>query len=286
MDVNLLKLFICVAQEGSISKAAERLNYVQSNVSARIQQLEKSLDTQLIYRHPRGISLTATGKTLLQYAEKIVHLTNEAEKAIRDTTDPKGSIYIGAMEQTASIRLPPLLADFYSRYPGVDLNVTMGITEQLLQQVLDYELEGAFIDGVFKHPDIIEDYVWEEQLVLVFNSSYVIKELKDIEQQTFLLISPNCTYRARTEKWFEEINVQPKKYTVMGTLESTVECIKAGFGISVLPKYYVRNIDGQEKLAYWNLPEQYASIPTVFIRRKDLYVTHAMRQWLELLKPL
>ncbi|MNE83830.1 HTH-type transcriptional regulator YofA [compost metagenome] len=67
-------MFQAVAEEGSISKAAQSLNYVQSNVTARIQQLEQELGTPLFYRHSRGITLTSAGQTLMEYTVRIFNL--------------------------------------------------------------------------------------------------------------------------------------------------------------------------------------------------------------------
>ncbi|WP_036704760.1 LysR family transcriptional regulator, partial [Paenibacillus graminis] len=95
MDIGLLKVFQAAAEEGSISKAAQRLNYVQSNVTARIQQLEQELKTPLFYRHSRGITLTSAGQTLMEYTLKIINLLEEAAQAVLDSPVPKGSITVG-----------------------------------------------------------------------------------------------------------------------------------------------------------------------------------------------
>jgi DNA-binding transcriptional LysR family regulator len=76
-----LRVFQAVANEGSITKAAAKLNYVQSNVTSRIQQLETDLQTVLFHRHNRGMTLTSSGKSLLEYANKILGLLEEASKA-------------------------------------------------------------------------------------------------------------------------------------------------------------------------------------------------------------
>ncbi len=90
MDIQLLKVFFATAQEGSISKAAQRLNFVQSNVTHKIQQLEADLQTQLFYRHNRGITLTPSGQILLSYAEKILHVTMRPEQPSETPPSPRG----------------------------------------------------------------------------------------------------------------------------------------------------------------------------------------------------
>ena len=74
MDFKTLKIFRSVAQTGSISRAATELHYVQSNVSARIQQLEERLGATLFIRQSRGMTLTAAGETLMAYASRILNM--------------------------------------------------------------------------------------------------------------------------------------------------------------------------------------------------------------------
>ena len=109
MDINELKIFRAVAHKGSISRAAEELHYVQSNVTARIRQLEERLGTALFHRKSKGVALTAAGHLLLDYAERIIRLVREAEEALSDQGEPKGRLVIGSMETTTAVRLPPLL---------------------------------------------------------------------------------------------------------------------------------------------------------------------------------
>lgn len=101
MESSELRIFRAVALEGSITKAAASLGYVQSNVTARIQQLEAELKTPLFYRQ-RGMILTPAGEKLLIYAKQILHLLDEAGKSLSESAIPSGNLSIGAI--TASPR--------------------------------------------------------------------------------------------------------------------------------------------------------------------------------------
>ncbi|WP_029191523.1 LysR family transcriptional regulator, partial [Paenibacillus elgii] len=117
MDTAALQVFQAAARSGSVSKAAQLLNYAQSNVTTKIKQLEKELGAPLFYRHNRGITLTPAGKTLLEYADKALRLLEEARKAVQDASTPTGPLSIGSMETTAAVRLPHLLADYHRMCP-------------------------------------------------------------------------------------------------------------------------------------------------------------------------
>ena len=97
MDAGDLKIFQAVAREGSISKAALALNYVQSNVTTRIKQLETQLQVPLFHRSNRGMSLTPAGENLLGYADRILELLYEAEQATQVGNPPAGMLRLGAI---------------------------------------------------------------------------------------------------------------------------------------------------------------------------------------------
>ncbi len=106
MESGDLKIFQAVARKGSISKAAESLHYVQSNVTNRIQQLERQLQTQLFYRTNRGMTLTPAGENLLKDADRILQLLHEAQKTAQEAGDPNGPLRIGSLETAAAVHLP------------------------------------------------------------------------------------------------------------------------------------------------------------------------------------
>src|SRR6202171_3245825 len=107
IDLIALEIFKAVAEQGSITKAAIRLHRVQSNVTTRVKQLEERLGTKLFLRGNRKLVLSAEGKRLLGYADRLLRLSSEAEAALRSDA-PAGALQIGALESTAATRLPPI----------------------------------------------------------------------------------------------------------------------------------------------------------------------------------
>ncbi|MCY7728052.1 LysR family transcriptional regulator, partial [Bacillus safensis] len=90
MDIKSLEVFKAVAIEQSITKAAQKLNYVQSNVTARIQRLEQELGVPLLYRYHKKISLTPAGRELLPYVNKLLYDFEEAIEAVKLSSTPRG----------------------------------------------------------------------------------------------------------------------------------------------------------------------------------------------------
>src|ERR1700759_3829936 len=121
MELSDLLTFSAVARLGGITRAADELHTVQSNVTQRIKALEAEIGTVLFERHGRGLTVTGAGRRLLPYAQMMAALSRGAVLAARDDGEPKGPLSIGSMETTAAVRLPTLLAEFHRRYPAVRL---------------------------------------------------------------------------------------------------------------------------------------------------------------------
>src|ERR1700750_2105089 len=100
VELTDLLTFAAVARAGGITRAAEELNTVQSNVTQRVKSLEAEIGTPLFESHSRGMTLTGAGRRLLPYAERISALSREAMLAARDDGEPKGPLAIGSLETT------------------------------------------------------------------------------------------------------------------------------------------------------------------------------------------
>src|SRR6201989_2509174 len=167
VELTDLLTFSAVARNGGITRAAEELNPVQSNVTLRIKALEAEIGTALFERHSRGMTLTGAGRRLLPYAQQMAALSREAVLAARDDGVPKGALAIGSMETTAAVRLPALLAEFHRRFPAVRLSLRTAPTADLVAAVLDGTLDGAFVAGPIEHADVTATSAFREELVLI-----------------------------------------------------------------------------------------------------------------------
>jgi DNA-binding transcriptional LysR family regulator len=279
MELGTLRTFVAVAETGSISQAARRLDYVQSNVTARIQHLEDDLGTPLFYRKTRGVALTPAGRTLLSYATELLRLADDARRAVQESEAGRGSLTLGAMETTAAVRLPPILADYHRAYPDVSLTLHTGPSEDLIAQVLDYRLDGAFVGGVVAHPDIEQEPIFHEELVFVTERR--VTALDDLPERTVLVFRQGCTYRARLEHLLREQGMVP--YTVMefGTVEAILGCVAAGMGVTLFPRFLLAQTHYQDALRLHTVASELVQVPTMFIRRHDTLRTQALEAFLE-----
>jgi DNA-binding transcriptional LysR family regulator len=276
-----LRVFQMVAREGSITKAAVRLGYVQSNVTARIQLLESELGTVLFFRHNRGMTLSSNGKMLLAYADKIVGLLDEAAQALSSNSEPSGPLAIGSTQTAAAVRLPNLLASYNRKYPKVLLSLSTGHSQFLMEKVLRYELDAAFIGCKCDHPELQSVPVFEEELVLA--SSPAVADLSEAVTRPILVFSSGCSYRDVLEQWLQSGRVIQPIIMEFGTLETIIGGVIAGLGISLLPKSVIHKQAEEGLVRLHELPISIRYIQTEFITRKDSFVSSSLSAFYELL---
>lgn len=278
MNLRDLIIFKAVAKQGSISRAANQLNYVQSNVTSRIQRLEEDLNTKLFHRHQRGMTLTPEGKKLIKYAQKVTSLVNEM-KAVANANMPSGKLDIASVETV--IKLPLILSKYNKQYKDVDLTLSTGVTAELRDKVLNYQLDGAFVTkgNATDHPDLAEVEVFNEKLVLISDPSAMT--LKEILHRPILGFSDGCGYRAKLNEWMRDNRMTPTKVMELGTLETTLGSVISGLGIAYVPFSAVQHYEASGLIRCHRLPVKYSDITTIFIYRKSDYVTPALEKFIE-----
>src|SRR3954469_10123884 len=166
MDLSDLRVFRAVVREGGVTRAAERLHRVQSNVTTRIRQLEEDLATPLFIRAGKRLHLTPNGQILLGYADRLLALADEARAAVADAV-PRGVLRLGAMESTAAVRLPRPLNEFHRRHPDVALELRIGNPEVLARAILAGELDAALGAEPIADAQFDKMHAFDEEPVIV-----------------------------------------------------------------------------------------------------------------------
>src|SRR5438105_4303364 len=265
IDLTALEIFKAVAEQGSITKAAARLHRVQSNVTTRVKQLEERLGAQLFLRQHRRLVLSPQGKRLLAYADQLLHLSSEAEAALRNGR-PAGTLQIGALESTAATRLPPVLSRDHRAYPDVRIELVTGTTGALVTRVMNHEVEAAFVAEPFTANDLAAEPVFSEELVLIAPKGFPkIKTPKDIGHTTLIAFATGCSYRQRLEAWLGGAQVVPERVMEFGSYHAIVACVAAGAGIAIVPRSVLRVSRGERHLTAYPLPAAVAKARTCLV---------------------
>lgn len=286
MDAGDLRVFEAVVRLGGMNRAAAELNTVQSNVTARIRLLEEELGVPLFHRHSRGVTPTDAGRRLLPYAVRVAALLDDARRAVGDDGTPKGSLTLGSLETTTALRLPPVLAAYAATYPDVDLVLRTGTTAELIRDVLELRLEGAFVCGPVDHPDLEEETVFREEMVVV--TARGVRSLDDLARRgdvKIVTFRAGCAYRHRLETILDRSGIVALRLLEFGTLDGILACVAAGIGVTMLPRAVVARAVRDGQVTVHELPPSDARVETVFIRRRDAFRSSALDAFLMHARP-
>jgi len=268
MELAQLKMVKAVAQTGSVAQAALQLHCVPSNITTRIKQLESELGTPLFIRAGRGLAISAAGEVFLDYCERILALVEESKRAVDSNAIPRGKLRIGAVESSASGRLPPLLAEYHRRYPQVELELVTGAWAQLLNDLQHHRLDAALVAAGDKRAKLEQSVVYSERLVLIASaSSAPIEDARDLAGRTLLVWPLGCPYRAALEDWLKPHDIKPAiaSYASWGTI---IGCVSAGIGVALAPEGILARYEQANQLTSYRF-EELAAVDNLLFWHKD-----------------
>lgn len=268
MDISDLEIFRCVVETGGITRAAERLHRVPSNVTTRVRQLEENLGVKLFLREGKRLRLSPAGEVLLGYANRILALAQEARESVGDNAN-SGLLRLGAMESTAALRLPKPLADYHRSYPSVTLELRTGSTRQLVAQVLCGELDAALVADPGADKRLEKVGVYKEELVIVADATHpAIRSPQDVSRLTLLAFATGCAYRRRLEDWLDAGAKQADQIMELASYHAILGCAVAGMGIALVPRSILEAFPGRAQLSIHPLAAKYSRSQTVLVWRK------------------
>lgn len=248
MHVNKTSLesFVLVVEEGSFSKAAEKLHITQPAISKRIAMLESSLDTLLFDRIGKDVQLTQSGKILLMEAKKIISAMNDCKTAIQNlNTNIEGVLKLGVSHHIGLHRLPPYLEKYSRLYPNVQLKISFVDSEKAYQLIQNGELEIALATlAPTKMPNIAQSTLWNDPLSFVVSGNHPLAKLNESRPLTlselskFHAILPDMnTYTGQLiQNLFSSEHEEITIYIETNYLETIKMMVSIGLGWTVLPR--------------------------------------------------
>ena len=268
MDLSDLTIFRAVVREGGITRAAEHLNRVQSNVTTRIRQLEEDLQVSLFIREGKRLHLAPAGKILLGYADRLLALAEEAEGAVRDP-HPRGVFRLGSMESTAAVRLPAVLAEYGDRYPQVQLELRTGTPTTLSAALLNGELDAALVAEPVAEARFDSLLAFVEKTVIVTGTDFPALNPGDGMPKTMLVFENGCPHRRLLEAWYARCGELPERTVELASYHAMLGCVIAGMGAALLPESVLGTFPEAKRLIRHPLPEGLDRLKTFLIWRKD-----------------
>lgn len=260
MDSNLLKIFVSVADNKSISLAALELGFAQSNVTSRIKQLEKNLGHNLFHRVPKGVKLTIEGERLYPHAREIV---KKIENTILEmkSLEEQPILRIGSTESNAATRISGFLLKLHKKFPNMQLELITGTTNDITKQLLDYKIDIAFISDKPKNSELLILNEFKEKIVLLEPKTGKIPDV-------ILTFKKGCTYNEYLHNHYSNNGICSHRNFEFGSLDTILSCIEAGMGRTLLPLNVVKKLGFEDKLKIVEIKEL-EDIPTTLVCKKD-----------------
>ncbi len=250
MQLQQLAYFLAVAQEGSFTRAAERVNVAQPSLSQQIKALEMDLGAQLVHRARGQVGLTAAGETLLPVARRMLADAETARREIRELAAlGRGRVRLGATPSLCTGLLPAVLAGYRSAHPGVDLVIHESGSRDLEKALLEGSLDLALVidASLGDDPELATVPLLTEELVVISRlgepgptgrrKRLTVAELEGVP---LVMFRPGYDLRETTVAACRAAGFEPTFAIEGGEMDAVLEFVQAGLGVAVVPSTVVR----------------------------------------------
>ena len=244
-----IRVFRTVAHHLNFSRAAEELLLTQPAVTQQVKALEDELGVALFDRSGGHITLTAGGKALLPYADRMKEVSDQAFSAVAETLgEQAGQLAVGASQTIAQYLLPNFVAAFVKAHPRIRIAARSGNTEEMLAALLAHEVQLALIEGPDRRKDLNIEPFLQDHMVLVVPTSHEWAdrdvEVENLKQQPLLIREFGSGSRRVVEKAIVAAGLQKKHLKIQMELDSTeglLSAVEAGLGVAFVSRWAVRN---------------------------------------------
>jgi DNA-binding transcriptional LysR family regulator len=285
MDIHQLETFLAVVEEGSFSGAAKALGRTQPAVSQVIGRLEDELGQRLFERPARRGGMTDAGKALVEYAQRLITVREQARVALEDVRALRaGRLAIAANELTC-LYLLPVLDQFRRLYPGVSVTVQRSLASRVPASVLDYAVDLGVTTYRPAEPGLRAIVVYRDQLVFVVPPSHPLARRPEVSitmlgSESFVAHHVASPFRDRVVEAFRTHRVALHMPVEMPTIDAIKRFVALGHGVALLPGISVEDELRRGELVRVPVPELAMERPLRLVLRREGELSHAVRAFL------
>ncbi|AUN13236.1 LysR family transcriptional regulator [Paeniclostridium sordellii] len=263
MDLKQLEVFVAVAKYNSFSKAAKELFLTQPTVSAHIQNLEKNLDTVLVNRNNKVITLTKAGEILYEHA---IYILNNCKKAIYDIKEYSGKIEgvidIACSSIPETYILPDFLKNFYSDYPNVKFSISRYDSQDAISEILNERISFGFVGSKVNNKQVEYIDLIDDELVLITPFDLIIEnednyiDLDKLSGLKFIMRKDGSGTQSLLINKLKSHKVPINNLDTIAYVESNEsikEMVKLGLGVSFVSYTSVIDYINLRKVRYYKI---------------------------------
>lgn len=287
MDFEKLKTFLEVCQQGSFSRAAEKLRVTQPAISAQIRSLEKEVGATLFDRKSGKVSTTAAGRVFEPFAEHCLQCYSHIVMTVADLhRSPRGAISISANETTCLYVFPKIFAQFKKQCPRVGLGIVRADRARTLEAVLKRQVDFGVISLPLKDSRIQVNLVHKDELVLVVQPTHPLAQRESIKidelVQYPMLLPKQGRQREQIDGIFQMHDFHPKLAMEVDSGELLKRLILAGLGVGFLPRVNVAEDEALKLLCTVRIEGFRLARDLALIFHKENMLTRAAQTFLDI----
>lgn len=286
MDIKQLIYFLTIAEEGNISKAADRLHMAQPPLSQQLKLLEEELGVILFERNTRRMQITDAGQLLQNRAQQIIDLMEKTSKELNDLKEgSQGLLSIGTISSAGETLVPIMVQNFHKVYPGVDFRIKESSTFEILELVK----RGVVEIGIIRTPFNLEtfDYISlpeEPMMAAALNSLLEMNKtsinLGELKGKPLLF---HNRYANNIEEACKKSGFEPKVKCRIDDTRTMLNWASAGMGIALIPRDMMALIP-DSNLRFIEIKEETLATKIIVIWRKNHYLSTPARNFLGFFK--
>ena len=240
-----LQVFRAVVKHGSFTRAAEALFMSQPSVTFQIRQLEEEYRVRLLDRNTGSVTPTPAGELLLDYANRILALSDELDARMAEMTDlMRGTLVVAACTTVGGSLMPALLGEFNARFPQVRVRLVVANSEAVAAMVAARQAHAGIVDAEPAVPGVSALACGQDDVVAVFAPDHPLARATKVRapalaEYELLAREPGSGTRSASEAWFaaQGIAVADLKVQMeLGSPESLLEVAAGGLGVALASK--------------------------------------------------
>jgi DNA-binding transcriptional LysR family regulator len=248
MQLHQLRAFCVVAQTGSVTSAARILGRVPSGITTRIQQLEEDLGCELFLRDRSGMTLSPSGRLLLDHAQRLLDLSDSTRALMREE-ETGGHLVIGALDVVLVDFMPALIGTFRQRHRNVSLDIRHQASEDLVQHVADGSLEVALTDGPVRSNTLECRLAFTDDMLLITERDHPeVQVPSDLTCQEIYGFRHDCSFRFRMDRWLEQRRSSPLPIIEIESYHTMLACVSAGMGAAWILRSVLATLPGHQQV--------------------------------------
>jgi LysR family transcriptional regulator, low CO2-responsive transcriptional regulator len=287
MDFDQLETFLEVARLSSFSRAAEKRFRTQPAISSQIRSLEEEVGAKLLDRSGGKVSITASGKVFLKFAEDILEARKMMLTAVAENERiPKGEIVVGANEGTCLHILPEVFAEFKKQYPDVNISITRSDYAKILESVVDNSVDFGVVSLPVQDPRLTIVLIHRDELLVITPPKHPLAKSKSVtiaEAAAFPLILPKAGHtRDALENLFYERKLKPRYTMELDSSELLKRFVAADAGLGFIARSNVMEDVRANALAAIPISDATIRRDLALVFRKDKALSRAALAFIDI----